>query len=634
VEILPSGIASTAVIGTHALAVSEVLPIGIAPTIQFGDAKISPTIKAVGIAPTSVIGSHVIAITEILPNGIASTATLGSHAITITEILPGGIISTAVLGSPSITSAILPIGIGSTLAFGETTLRLSAVYPEGIVSTSAVGTPGIILPFRELFIDGTRVTILTGWNVIDSVNARSTAQFVVTDLGSLPAINNGDEIELKKGTVVYFSGIIKGVEAYEPIPGTIWYAVSTTDNSAKADKRRIAKSWTNEFAGDIARDIITEKLADEGVTAGTVQDGPLIQKAISSYLKCSELLNQIKDLTGYVWNINKDNELNFYQRSTFVAPWTLSDSVQHSNFRHHKNMDEYANTVYARGGFGETPTQYNEQPTPAVPDGLTRTFTLRYPVAEKPEIEIKINGGSWVAINPAQIGINGVDENKLWYWSHEQQTITQDTSIQPLTPEDEIRVTYVGLRKLFVKVDDSTEIAIRQAIENGTSGIYDRLVTDDSITTSAQIIEYAESQLEILAQEVDTVTFDTEVQGLEAGMILPIDKPLYGINGDFLIESVTMRPVGPDKIMYSVNALDGAAIGGWAQFFGKMISKQERFVIGESEVLIILQRFSEAQEHSSTTTIQYFEPPVCNTGVKCGTLKVGGNKLNEETIAE
>lgn len=481
---------------------------------------------------------------------------------------------------------------------------------------------------RQYYIDSNEVLVAPGWSLFDKINARSTVKFKVVH--GVVTINNGDEFKVMDGTSTIFKGVIKNIIVMEPSPGYLEYNISVVDNSAKADKLTIAESWYNEKSGDVVKDIVA-RLSGEGVTIGTIQDGPTLTKVISPYYTCAKLLDEIKNLTGYVWNIDSDDKLNFYERSTYSAPWDLTNDVQHVNFKHNKNMDQYTNTFYTRGGLGLTAIQPDEQPSPAIPDGATRTFTLRYPVAEKPVIEVNLNSAGWTTIASSDIGVNGLDENKKWYFSYNSQTITQDSTEVALAKVDLIRVTYTGLRRIFVKVDDPVEISNRKTIEVGTSGVYEKLVYNDNITSSEQGIEYTQGLLEVYGQIADTVTYQTNVSGLEAGMLQRINKPLYGILGDFLIESVKIMPDGSD-LKYDVKCLDGASIGGWESFFKDLVDSGKDFVIGENEVIILLQTQTETNMHEGQLIIDIFEPPECDVGLKVGTFKVGGLLLNEVTL--
>jgi len=461
---------------------------------------------------------------------------------------------------------------------------------------------------RRCYIDGELVRIAPSWNIVKKINALTTANFIVIDLLHLDNIDNGDSIELFNGDIKIFSGIVLNHEKYEDYHGILSYSIQAVDNSKLADKRLIAKVYENQTAGNIARGIIAEKLAEEGVTEGIIQDGPVVKKAVFNYIKCTEALDYLKTITGYSWNIDKDKKLNFFERSTYKAPFMLSDDIKHHNFRQKSTMDKYRNTQYVRGGRGKTAMQEGEKPTPK-PDGHSRNFIVRFPLAERPIIELKIGGGAWTQVNPNDIGVNGLDNNKKWYFSYGSNIITQDDSEAALDAAngDDIRITYTGLRNLFVKLDDSVEIDKRKLAEPGTSGIYEDIAREVDINDSSQLIQYTQGLIETYAQIQDIVTFNTYVDGLEAGQLLRVKKPLFDIDDDFLIESISIRPDGPNLVQYSVTALDGAAVGGWEEFFKKLLKGNREFVIAENEVVILLQSQSENEGYRGSTNIKTFE---------------------------
>jgi hypothetical protein len=449
---------------------------------------------------------------------------------------------------------------------------------------------------RTYFVDGQAVVIAPGWGISDKINARSTLAVTVIDAQSATIVE-GAEFQMFNGAAKLFEGVILRVRKYEPYPNELHYSLETVDNSALADKRVVAKSYTSETAGDIVTDLITEVLTEESVTAGTIAAGVTISKAVFNYIKCSAALDYIKDVTGLNWNIDKDKQLQFFDRSTNAAPWVLDDSVQHSGFNQESTLDDYRNIQYVRGGRGRTSAQNEETPTPA-PDGKSRNFVLRFPIAEQPTIEINLNGAGWVAVDPADIGINGLNTNKKWYWSYASQIISQDESEAVLVSADAIRVTYTGLRNLFLKLENLGEIE--------QNGKYEVLNTEKSISTSKQCEEYAQGLIEKYGEIKDIITFKTEVVGLEAGQLLTVNKPLYGINDTFLIESVNISAPDSGSIEYSVRALDGASIGGWEEFFKELLKGNRDYAINENEVILLINNQTESEGYEGSIEVDVF----------------------------
>ncbi len=456
---------------------------------------------------------------------------------------------------------------------------------------------------RTFFVGADEVYVSPGWSISDKINARSTLSINVIDKLSA-TIGEGKTFQIYNGATKIFEGVIVKINALERSANYIEYALAVADNSAIADRRIAAKVYESELAGDIIKDIITEILSFENVTVGTIQDGPTITKAVFNYISCAQALDYIRKTTGYIWNIDKDKKLNFFERSTNVSPFTLDETVQHSSFSRETVMDEYRNTQYVRGGRGKTATQTNEVPTPK-PDGTSRAFVVRFPVAEKPVIETNLNGAGWVAINSGDIGVNGLNTGKQWYWSYNSNIISQDTSQTVLATVDTVRITYVGLRNLFTKVENIVEIASRAAIELG-SGIYEAMAVEKSLTESAQALEFGLGLIQTYAEIKDKVSFKTEVGGLEAGQLLPINKTLYGISDTFLIDSISIYPVDSETLEYSVNAIDGVSVGGWEEFFKSILKDSKDFAIAENEVLILLNSASELEGVQGVLDIEVY----------------------------
>jgi len=476
---------------------------------------------------------------------------------------------------------------------------------------------------RTYFVDGVAVIVLPSWSISDKINARSTMSVTILDKQSAN-IAEGAEFQMFNGATKIFEGVILRIRKYESDPNVLYYNLDIVDNSALADKRVIAKTYINQTAGYIVNDLITEILGEENVTAGTITTGPIIKKAVFNYIKCSAALDYIKNVTGLNWNIDKDMQLQFFDRATNISPFTLNESIQHNKFQQESNMDKYRNIQYVRGGRGKTATQEDEIPTPA-PDGKSRSFVVRFPIAEQPVIEINLNGAGWVAIDADDIGVNGLSTNKKWYWSYGSQIVTQDEATETvLATVDDIRITYTGLRNLFVKIENPNEISIQ--------GKYEALNTEKSINITEQAIEYANGLIETYGEIKDTISFSTEVSGLQAGQLLPVQKTLYDINDSFLIESVTIKASSANTIEYSIKALDGASIGGWEEFFKELLKGNRDYAINENEVIILLNNQAEKENIGSETDITTYNMIFCSESTICSDNLIISPKASEVTV--
>jgi hypothetical protein len=451
---------------------------------------------------------------------------------------------------------------------------------------------------RTFTVNGTEVLAAPDWNVSDKINQRSNMKCTIVDMLSLTAAETGNVISISADGTTIFVGTFDKLEDYEGDPGYLYYNVSAVDYNQLADKKLIAASYSTTLAGDIVSAIITAALSDEGITAGTIEDGPTISKAVFNYIKASDALDYLKNVTGLNWNINFNKQLNFFSDAANLAPWTLTDSVPHENFKRTRTRDQYRNKQYLRAGTGKTSVQTLEKPAPA-PDGVSRNFVLRFPIAEKPVVYIN----STAALS-ANVGVNGIDTGKEWYFTYNSNTVSQDSSGAVLTAGYTLEMTYTGLYPIIAVVDNPAQISARQAVETGTSGIYENVVTEKSVSENTQATEYSKGLILKYGIIPSIVTFNTEVPGLQAGQLLPIQKPLYGINASFLIESIEISAADGGATNYSVRCLDGSSFGGWEDWFRDLLKgNRDFYVINENEVVVLLNVQSETENWGGETTI-------------------------------
>jgi hypothetical protein len=405
----------------------------------------------------------------------------------------------------------------------------------------------------------TQLYLDLNWSITDRINDIPVMSFTITSLNSAN-LQLGVSIRLYLDDSKAWEGIVCKILKIEDIPGYLFYQVQAKGNSSLASRKHVIETYNSKTTGYIINDLLTKYLVLLGVTAGTIEPGPVMTHITFNCVKLNECLDTIKKQTGLSWWIDKNRQLFWASQTAYDAPWILNSTVQHSNFSQEQNLDNYRNVQYVRGGKGTTKLQKLE--VLQKPDGQRKTFFTRFPIAKTTGmiLEIKTGAGAWTKIASNQIGVNGLDtaENKAWYWSYDSQTLSQNSSATALTTNDNIRITYYGLIRLFVMVDSSTQISARRAIEN-YDGEYQNLVVEESIDEIAQGIQFADGLLRNYGRTEDIITFNTEVQGLQVGQLLHIDKPLFGINKTFLINSRVLTPIDLHTISYQIGVSEALA---------------------------------------------------------------------------
>jgi len=416
----------------------------------------------------------------------------------------------------------------------------------------------------------------------DTLNDRTTCSFIV--LNPITEIDIGMEVIVEEDATVIFAGSVDNVS--ESGDTTNYVSVACVDFSQLIDKRIIANSYENELAGDIVRDFITSVFVDEGITEGDVQSGPIISKSVFNYDSGNISMNYLADTTGFNWEINNLKQLNFFDRSTFVAPFYLHDHTHnYQGLTVKKTRSNYRNRQYIRAGTDTTAEIPLEKPTPK-PDGVSKTFVVRLPIAMKPRIFINS-----VEVDPLTIGVNGIDKDMKYYFSYNSNAITQDNSQSLLVDTQVLEITYKGLYPLLVVTELPGQVIARKAVEGG-SGIHENIVEEGNIDTRQAAMEFANGKLEKYGIIPKTVTFNTNSKGLKAGQLLSITNTKHNLSGAFLIDSVSARNDGV-LTLYSVRCLDGTSVGGWEKLFKTLLQGNKKLVIRENEVVVRYITFAD-----------------------------------------
>ena len=433
-----------------------------------------------------------------------------------------------------------------------------------------------------LTIDGvSRRTLLRrgSLRIHHAVNERSTGSIALIDPAGVYRPDVGDPVIIQDGATTIFGGTVDSEEERKPL-GTIALdeSVPLVDYHQLADRRIVAETYENQTAGYIASDIITKYLAVEGITAGTIQPGPTITKAVFNYLPASQCFDELAKLTGFQWRINANKTLDLFDRATFTGTAiTEASGIRDVVVRRHR--EGYRNRQYVRAGKGITDIQTNEKPTPK-PDSVTRTFVLRYPVAKVPTVKVN-------AVVKT-VGIKDIDTGKNWYWNKDSNTITQDSAGTVLADTDVLEITYQGYYPIMVQSDDEAAQSERLTAEGSGSGIYEAVEDRPDIDENQAASDLSEGLLRRYAKIFTVVEFSVEGSIYEPGQIVNANLPTHSVSGDYLISEIQIsdRVRQDEALTYRVKALSGEAVGGWARFFRELVRKQQTFAIRENEVLV------------------------------------------------
>ncbi|MCP1393422.1 MAG: hypothetical protein J5I35_11835 [Methanothrix harundinacea] len=399
--------------------------------------------------------------------------------------------------------------------------------------------------------------------VEDVLEERSQCSFIVVDTTAAFAFSQSMRVEVTDlyGAVL-FTGFIDSVEEFlEPGTGMLLHTVECVDNHYLADKRVVAYSAEDTLAGDIVEDLIDEYLVAEGITAGTIEDGPTITETILAYVTVSEAMDELAEQAGFTWWIDRYKQLHFMARGSNVAPWNPTDAdMIAESVKVERSSEEYRNRQYVIGGQAATSPQTEY----FTGDGQQSTFSLAYPVKEI--ISIKVNDVA------KTVGLRG-DTGADWYYAEQQTNINQDAAGDRLTSEDVLEIIYIGLYDVIAVSEDTSAVNDRQAKEL-TTGYVESVAVMPEVQNHSQAEDVAAAKLEKFAMDGATLAFMTRKEGLEAGQLIEVTMTEHGFAAEeMLIQEVdTFEERG--HIWYEIEAVSGPVGDSWQKFFAKLMSSK------------------------------------------------------------
>ncbi len=390
--------------------------------------------------------------------------------------------------------------------------------------------------------------LLDGVDVTDKVKARSlkkddyinykvdTLVFTIESYaGNSFTPEAGVEVELIVDGDTEFAGtVMKYSESIES-DKLIRYNFTCRDFGQDADRLLIQEQFENETV-DYIIDFLVTNYAPTFTIAGV--NCPIVIPSITfDRLTITEALDKLSKRTNYVYYIDYNRGIHFFEKNNEPAPFNLeddNDTYIQDSLEITRDISQIRNQVYIRGG--EVPgvsrsEQFNG-------DGTKLTFVLGNKFAEKPSVTV---GGV-----SKTVGIDYVDLEASFdcFWSFKEKYIRFKSGTVPGVGTNNIVVTGIPLFVLVMRVQDPASIA--------QYGVYEFAAQDPTIKTREEAKAYGIAQLEAYANSIVEGSFKTYNPGLRSGQLINVSSVFRGWNEDFLIQKVNFQAINPDNYIYSV----------------------------------------------------------------------------------
>jgi len=406
--------------------------------------------------------------------------------------------------------------------------------------------------------------------------------------GGIITLVGGGALDLS-GYSLIWAGTTESVQETDITVGSadqIAYRYTCIDFSQLAARQIVIATYTSTTAGAIVTALAGDAfMTNLGVSVGTIETGATIESITFNYLTLESCLDELTEMSGFHWDIDKDKKLNFRAVDSVAAAFDLTASNKpYESITFSRSRGAMVNDVYIRAG-----NQVSSDTTVEVQlgDGNRRAFALPTELSGEPTIEIDIGAG-YVS---QTVGVNGVDSGVNWYYNIGRSTIVQSTSDTVLGSTDKVRATYFARFPLIVRATDAASIASRASVETG-AGVYQRVIDATDVESADDARLRADSALSQYANGRLQMTYTTTTGGLEAGQSQFVNLSAHNVSTRFLIEQINISMLENGTLRYSITAAANQTVASMS--FWKQKSRQDRkFVVRDNEIVDLLRTLAD-----------------------------------------
>lgn len=412
------------------------------------------------------------------------------------------------------------------------------------------------MPVYILTIDGVEhEALLSSFSRSDPANRIGTLSCEVGSANVSPLYRPQlrDEVVVTEDGTRIFGGVITDVNErgwVGPNDDPILTRINAIDFNGLTERRLVSETIP---AGTLkaALLVLIDYLTPFGTTLDPSQaDGPTLPELVYDYVKLTEVLKGLADLTEWVWEIDDDNVLRMFAPASMPAPWDLieGEASEIGDVEVEPVEHDYADRIVVKAG----PTSLVEQTEVFAGDGVEDTFQLSLPIAGP----LPGTGGGAVGYAVVNVSYGSGTESlgstsAGLVWEYDPVTLTVTRSLGAPANGSTITVRYQAQFPITV-------------IASNSPWTQEALVTAPDIITKAQAEALAESLLAQRSATVYVVRYATVRPGLKAGMTQTITVPRRDIDGTFVISEVVTQQepnAAPgDSLMRRVTAIGGGQI--------------------------------------------------------------------------
>lgn len=403
-------------------------------------------------------------------------------------------------------------------------------------------------------VDRTSRVLLGSINIQQALtSAVDTLDFTMR----LPAGASGEVPDFAQEVIVtldgsrLFAGIVTGTN-----PTLDWGTnellvdVAAQDYQFQLTRTLVVNAWVSQTAGAIVQSILTEAGAPFGITAGTIEAGPVLEAYAVDYEEAGQAITRLAEAIGFEWYVDYSKALHFFSplSGATAAPWNLTipsapsaASAPVENLRAPRDGTQYRNAITLRGAQSISDLRSDARTS----SGVEREYVTSFPLVVPGTLTVTVNGV------PQTVGVTGEDDPSLYQWmvaySGRQDnlaTIVATTGTTTPASGHAVVMQYRYYSQVIVQAQDDDAILAR--------GRFEHVIIREEIDTRQYASVVAQAELARWSRPADVIGYRTTRPGLRAGMRQRVTVPQLSIDAEYLIRTVRINvgPYAPDGLAF------------------------------------------------------------------------------------
>lgn len=393
-------------------------------------------------------------------------------------------------------------------------------------------------------IDRTADVINQSIQIQDVINdQQDTCSFALYDRFGNGTPNVDDTVEVidKDGNNIFSGKILKISIGEKQTHGNVVAQIECVDWVRDFDRRLVRRTYENMTDKAIIEDIVNNYTDGTFTTHGVVE-GVTITEVTFNFVQPSQAIRKICDEANRNWYIDNNKDIKYFANDYYNPPMDIYDASSfYKDLKITKDGSQLKNRVFVRGGSKLSDTTTFSQKG----DSSKRKFLL----PEKPhDMTLTINGVS------KSVGIKNVHTSGYdFYLSFQEKYLEQDPAGTVLSPSDTLTITYKYDVPILI-VQESTE-----SIE--AHGVHEFAIFDKTLNTTQSARSRALAELTDYANSIVEGSFSTLEKDFRSGQKIHIEKTDYGIDDDYIINSVSISSMGSGEYKYDIKIASAKTMG-------------------------------------------------------------------------